>query len=512
MLMSLWLLAITALAAAEVDDVVRSPQMEQWYREGGNFGDVQRCNGADCGLLKRDTSQSFDYSSEKVYGLNVGGWLVTEPYITPSLYENAISSNETDDDVPVDEYHYCKKLGRDECEKRLQDHWYTFVNESDFQQIAGWGFNAVRITIGYWAFARRASDPFCFGQEEYLDEAIEWCRSSGLHMWISFHGMPGSQNGFDNSGLRDQVNWLNVTSNYNLGLETLYYVMHKYGSEEYEDVISGITNVNEPLGTKISKKRLLKFNKASYSQLRSMSDTGFVFHDAFLGAGYWDDVFGPNCSISSGTNFTITSSNLTDGVNSTYYSGKVKNVIVDHHRYEVFGTSLLGVSIEDHVNALKDYTELIVDNETVTNRVVGEWSAAMTDCAKWLNGVGRGSRYEGEYDTNTVFGTCTYSNDYSKMTEQNKTDTRKLIEAQLDLFNETTGFFFWTYKTEDAIEWDVRALIEHDLFPQPLTDRKYPDILDTDTDSGTKSGSPRSLQPMAVLWNLLLTFVTLCIV
>jgi glucan 1,3-beta-glucosidase len=33
--------------------------------------------------------------------------------------------------------------------------------------------------------------------------------------------------------------------------------------------------------------------------------------------------------------------------------------------------------------------------------VVGEWSPAMTDCAKYLNGRGVGSRYDGTYPGST---------------------------------------------------------------------------------------------------------------
>ena len=34
----------------------------------------------------KDTSSRYDLRS-KVYGVNLGGWLVTEPWITPSLFE-----------------------------------------------------------------------------------------------------------------------------------------------------------------------------------------------------------------------------------------------------------------------------------------------------------------------------------------------------------------------------------------------------------------------------------------
>ncbi|VEU20835.1 DEKNAAC101664 [Brettanomyces naardenensis] len=471
-----WLIIVlfTAFAVAQVpsphyrsDGVIVSRQVaEYWYKRS---------------IQKRDTdssSPSFDYSSEKVYGVSLGGWLITEPYITPSLYRAAITDNETDAQIPVDEYHYCKKLGTSECYNRLHEHWDTFINGSDFKKIKEWGLNTVRLPIGYWAFARLKNDTFCFGQEEYLEKAIEWCRENNLHMLLDLHGMPGSQNGFDNSGLRDQVNWLNVTTNFNLGFEVLNYIQNKYGQPEYYDVISGIENVNEPLGPKINMSRLKNFDRDSYAQMRSVgSDNYFTFHDAFMNATYWNNVFQSGHNISE---------------NATY-SASIYNILIDHHRYEVFSTGQLLLNISGHIDSLKDFTSGIVNDEKIPVKVIGEWSAALSDCATWLNGVGRGSRYEGQYSSSQVVGKCSYSNDYSKMTSQNRTDTRKLVEAQLDLYNETNGFIFWCYKTENAIEFDLSKLIEYDLFPQPLTARKYPNVLKSSATSLVNSPSNRLL-------------------
>ena len=39
--------------------------------------------------------------------------------------------------------------------------------------------------------------------------------------------------------------------------------------------------------------------------------------------------------------------------------------------------------------------------------VTGEWSTAVTDCAKWLNGRGVGARWDGSWQPgNPTFGSC----------------------------------------------------------------------------------------------------------
>lgn len=47
-------------------------------------------NGLPAGLMsrvKRDDSLKFSFGSEKIRGVNLGGWFVLEPWITPSIFE-----------------------------------------------------------------------------------------------------------------------------------------------------------------------------------------------------------------------------------------------------------------------------------------------------------------------------------------------------------------------------------------------------------------------------------------
>ena len=45
--------------------------------------------------FKRDDDLKFSYGSEKVRGVNLGGWFVLEPWITPSIFE-AVSDDVVD--------------------------------------------------------------------------------------------------------------------------------------------------------------------------------------------------------------------------------------------------------------------------------------------------------------------------------------------------------------------------------------------------------------------------------
>lgn len=126
---------------------------------------------------------SFDYNSDKVRGVNLGGWFVLEPWITPSIFDEW-STNQ----LVKDEYTYTQVLGKDEALRRLQSHWNSWITEGDFYQIKAVGLNHVRIPIGYWAIAPLPGDPYVLGQLPILDQAIGWARNAGLKVLIDLHG------------------------------------------------------------------------------------------------------------------------------------------------------------------------------------------------------------------------------------------------------------------------------------------------------------------------------------
>lgn len=399
----------------------------------------------------------YDYDSkaigEPIRGVNIGGWFVLEPYITPSLFEAFRTNPYNDDGIPVDEYHYCEQLGEQEARNRLEYHWSTFYTEQDFADIKSKGFNLVRIPIGYWAFKDMPNDPYVKGsQEYYLDQAIQWAENNGLKVWVDLHGAVGSQNGFDNSGLRDSIDFL-ADENLQNTKEILKYVLQKYSQQQYLNTVIGVELINEPLGPVIDMDKMKEqYIKPAYEYLRNelQSIQDIIVHDAFQPFHYWDDFM------------TV----------DTGYWG----VVIDHHHYQVFSTGELQRDMGQHIQVACEWGSGILTESHWT--VAGEWSAALTDCTKWLNGVGIGARYDGSFWKNGVsssfIGSCANNEDIYSWSEERKENTRKYIEAQLDAFEKRGGWIFWCYKTETNIEWDASRLIEYGMFPQPLTDRRYP--------------------------------------
>lgn len=93
----------------------------------------------------------------KAFGTNLGGWLVLEPWITPSLFYQFLSLDQQyGTDTPLhtgmDQFTFCQALGPSEGNKQLRRHWRTWVREEDIRAIADSGANVVRIPVGDWMY------------------------------------------------------------------------------------------------------------------------------------------------------------------------------------------------------------------------------------------------------------------------------------------------------------------------------------------------------------------------
>ncbi|KAK5719181.1 glucan exo-1,3-beta-glucosidase [Elasticomyces elasticus] len=395
---------------------------------------------------KRSTASGYAWGSEKLRGVNLGGWLVLEPWITPSVFQQYDMSRGI-----IDEYTLCDVLGTNVAHDTvLKPHWDAWVQYGDMQKIKNSGFNLVRIPVGYWAYDNSGS-PYASGAAPYIDQAINWSRQLGLKVMIDLHGAPGSQNGFDNSGQRTtNLGWTQGDT-VKKTLAVLNTIQKKYGDSSYDDVIAGIELLNEPLTTALDLATVKQFERDGYGQQRAVSQSRVVVvQDGFQTANSYNGWLSPSDHGS-------------------------QNVAIDHHEYQVFTPELVAMAPWQHRQYVCNNAGTYSGADKWT--FVGEWSAAMTDCAAALNGYGIGARYEGYYPGSTYVGSCANVNFIETWSQQFKDDTRGYIEAQMETFERNTqGWIFWNFKTEASPEWDAFRLIDAGIFPQPLSDRQFGSI------------------------------------
>ncbi|KAF8215877.1 glycoside hydrolase family 5 protein [Mycena galopus ATCC 62051] len=437
----------------------------------------------------------FAYGTTKVRGVNLGGWLVLEPWITPSLFDDTGNTN------IVDEWTFGQLQSKATATAALTTHWNTWITESDFEAIAAAKLNHVRLPIGYWAWDISGGEPYIQGQLAYLTKAVQWASDTGLKVIIDLHGAPGSQNGFDNSGHRGAAAWANDGTSGSDVQRTDAII--KQIANLYKDntnVVPTIAPLNEPAGYDGSNwlAVITQYWYDSFGNVRfpygtsQQSNTVVLLHDAFQPLSYWSGLYTyPNYQ------GVAVSAQLLLVIQQTQRFGK------DGHSYLHYllpsgrGDVTVGTHPDRYVRHILTWFPLIMEivcnmqNELSTFDlwlIVGEWTPAFTDCATYLNGRGIGARYDGSYSGSNRVGSCTgLTGSASTFSSSYKTFLRQFWEAQVISYEMAEGWIQWlvysfakvTWKTESADEWSYSAGLANGWIPQDPTDLMYPNICST---------------------------------
>ena len=267
-------------------------------------------------------------------GVNIGGWLVLEKWMTPELYQGFDAE---------DEYHLLQ--ARDDDKQMLQRHRDSFITKEDFQWIKNHGMDTVRLPIGHWLF--EAEEPYV-SAKEYVDKAFAWAKEVGLKIVLDLHAAKGCQNGFDNGGLSGVISWHKKEENIEETLDFIRVLCQTYKNEQ---ALVGIQLLNEPHWT-VPMDLLQDFYLRGYKIVREElgEDVYVVFHDGFR-INEWKDFFQSNALI---------------------------NTYLDTHMYQVFGEVSKDASMQDISNFIKEKRlKPIQALKSYTKVLVGEWSCAL---------------------------------------------------------------------------------------------------------------------------------------
>ncbi|KAL5490260.1 hypothetical protein ACEPAI_5093 [Sanghuangporus weigelae] len=405
-------------------------------------------NGARAQSWTPALNETFKYGVDAIRGVNLGGWLNTEPvihasshncashfkygthtcpfcYSVPALYEPYANGSIS----AVDEWTLSENMRADTANggiNQLEDHYKTFITEQDFVEIAAAGLNFVRIPLPYWAIETRGDEPFlektCW---TYFLKAIEWARKYGIRINLDLHALPGSQNGWNHSGRLGTVNVLNGPMGYANAQRSLDYIriLAEFISQpQYKDVVVMFGITNEPQAPIIGADPLQRFYFEAYNIVRRAGGTGegngpmVSYHDGFLGLGNWAG-FLPGAD----------------------------RIAMDLHPYLCFG----GQSA-DPVSAFVNtpctaWANNMNDSMSAFGlSAAGEFSNAINDCGLYVNGVNLGTRFEGTYPGGFPrVGSCDTVLDWQNWDDNTKQQYRELALSSMDALQ---NWFFWTWK------------------------------------------------------------------
>ncbi|KAJ2079360.1 hypothetical protein H4R24_003835 [Coemansia sp. RSA 988] len=350
-----------------------------------------------------------------VHGVNIGGFLVPEFWITPSLIANI------SDPKPVDYLQMCKRLGQEETLRLMHIHWENWVSESEVQRLASAGLTHLRIPVGHWEFVD-SGEGYVRGGLPYFKQLVYWANKYGLRVIPDMHTAPGSQNGFDNSGTASGVNWTNDPNNVELSKRALQGMLKFIASDPVVlATVDAVDLLNEPLIDALDFERLWEYDTGGHTlvstRLRSMPPVISIIDRGFKDYSWWKSRWPSD------------------------WNSKYIDAWLDAHLYHVFDHNIDNWSLEQHLNLVCQNGNDLRASSSSFPIIVGEWSLALPQNA--FNGREKEAR-------------------------------RKFAEVQLDAYEQGgAGWIFWCFKTENSPEWSFLDALDRSWIPQPLTSREF---------------------------------------
>ncbi|KAI9818826.1 MAG: hypothetical protein M1827_007647 [Pycnora praestabilis] len=401
-------------------------------------------------------NQPWQYGTVPIRGMNVGGWLSIEPFITPSLFDSYAPSLGI-----VDEYTLTQHLGASQSAQTLEKHYATFVTEQTFADIKAAGLDHVRIPYSYWAVTTYPGDPYVPKISwRYLLRGIEWARKNGLRVNLDLHAVPGSQNGWNHSGRQGEVGWLNGTDgelNGQRSLDLHNQLSAFFAQPRYKNIVVIYGLVNEPKMTMLPVATVLNWTTNAIEIVRKNNLNALIaFGDGFLGLPNWKGQL--------------------QGID---------NLVLDVHQYVIFNTAQIAFTHQNKIEfACSGWTAQTQQSINVATgfgpTLCGEWSQADTDCAQYLNNVNVGSRWTGTMNTGDPLtqvlspscppnaGTCECTDanaDPSQYSSTYKQWLQMFAEAQMTSFEMGWGWFYWTWQTEASVQWSWKLGLAAGILP-----------------------------------------------
>ncbi len=358
----------------------------------------------------------------KIRGVNLGGWLVLEKWMTPALFEGLRARDETS---------FCRELGPDAA-TRLRPHHESFFTEADFAWIADHGLNLVRIPVGHWLFGDKP--PFV-GAADMLDSAMDWAHKHGLAVLIDLHAAQGCQNGFDNGGIQNVLEWPLYPENVDDSVRFVERLAARWGSHP---ALWGIQLLNEP-SWEVPLSVLKDYYRRGHDAVRRHCgpDIKVVFHDGFRFAlDYGDEGARVNRDYLPDLGDKLSEMKIWDGfLPKEQHPG----VLLDTHIYQCHDDRHQVMELYDHVEMMRRRLPMMQRMATQFDIFVGEWSLGLPSRA--LRDAGNADHAH-----------------------------RLYADIQLELYERLQGWVFWNYRLSPEQEarmpgWSYRCCVDKGWIP-----------------------------------------------
>lgn len=270
----------------------------------------------DTGLIMQgkkdgDKRSLYDKNGEQIIlkGVNAGNILLQEGWMSPFALEPKKNEDgsfvkDKDNNLKYPEFSQEQFLNaiknnpnlKDKEDELLNLYYKSFFSENDFKIIKNeLHFNAIRLPF-YWR--NILNDDLSRKSEEdafsYLDWFLTQCKENDLYLILDLHGAPGSQNGYEHSGLILDKASLWSNKNYlNATIDLWDYVSLHYTKTKPElgQYIATYDLLNEPQVEKDTPEpaSCFDFQDKIYKKIRANGDKHLITFE-----GVWDFSVSPD--------------------------------------------------------------------------------------------------------------------------------------------------------------------------------------------------------------------------
>ncbi|KAF8184464.1 glycoside hydrolase family 5 protein [Pholiota molesta] len=131
---------------------------------------------------------------DKIYGVNLGSWLVLEAWMLPAEWI-AMGGQQCDDcsQCIATEFAFAQAYP-DTVDEKFKTHWETWFTQTDVDNLVHAGINTARIPLGYWIvepLVNRTSEFYPRGGIVELQRGLKQLKEAGIAAILDHHALPG---------------------------------------------------------------------------------------------------------------------------------------------------------------------------------------------------------------------------------------------------------------------------------------------------------------------------------
>jgi endoglucanase len=266
--------------------------------ESSRFYRVQISTNVAAGLSLLHTSGTSIVNAGgttvQLKGLNLGGWLVMEPWMCP-----ADSGGLPDTYSIITELDSRPGFGVATEQSLITIYQTNWITTADLDNIKNGGFNCVRVPVwwgNFYSITNTTSSGWRSDAFAVLDWLVTNCASRGIYVVIDMHGVVGGQSTSDDTGQQNQNQYW--TSSVDQG-ETAYMWMQIATHYSGNSTVAGYDLINEPDNAPSTAAVWAAYTNL-YTTVRAADPSHMIILEGTFGSWNWSML--PNPSLYGWTN------------------------------------------------------------------------------------------------------------------------------------------------------------------------------------------------------------------